>query len=72
MNKEKRNLKNGCISILKKIKRTLKNVIVDSMTIPYLIKANRRDKIKGRKIKIAFMCQYIPAWNSLNHYIKKC
>ena len=63
MNKKKYNLKNRFISILKKIKRTIKNIFVDVKTVPYLIKVNRQDKIKGRKIKIAFMCQYIPAWN---------
>lgn len=63
MDKKKNNLKNRFISIVKTLKRTIKSIIIDIGTIPYLVKANYKDKIKGRKIKVAFMCQYIPAWN---------
>lgn len=55
--------KNRVYKALKNKKKMIKNVLTDLTTIPYLIKINSRNKIKGRKIRIAFMCQYIPAWN---------
>lgn len=47
---------------LKKVKRMMKNALVDIKTVPYFIRC-RNKKVNGRKIKVAFMCQYIPAWN---------
>lgn len=53
----------GLYVMLKKIKRIIKSVLIDLTTIPYFIKTSRNKKINERKIRIAFMCQYIPAWN---------
>ena len=53
----------GLYVMLTKIKRIIKSVLIDLTTIPYFIKTSRHKKINGRKIRIAFMCQYIPAWN---------
>ena len=48
---------------LKKIKTMLKNILIDVKTIPYFFDCRKLEKVKERKIKIAFMCQYIPTWN---------
>lgn len=55
--------KAGFIKKLKSIKKLLKNTLIDLKTIPYFIKSNMRYKVKGKKIRVVFMCQYIPAWN---------
>ena len=60
----KHNIKNSWIyKSLKKVKRMLKNIFIDVKTIPYFFKCRKIEKVKGRKIKVAFICQYIPTWN---------
>ena len=48
---------------LKKVKRMLKNLLIDLKTIPYFVKCKKFEKSKERKIKVGFICQYIPTWN---------
>ena len=55
-------------------KRTVTNMFADIKTIPYFYRIKKQgNDIKGRKIKVAFWGQYVPAWNkfeSVYNYMK--
>lgn len=48
---------------LKAVKRKCKDTIVDFGTLSYFYSEKSNRCKEGEKIKVAFLCQYIPAWN---------
>ena len=57
------NKKNVIYRVLRGVKRMAKNTFMDIRTIPYFYRNNRKPKDTNMPIKVAFLCQYIPAWN---------
>lgn len=59
---------------LKVAKRQCKDIIADCKTISYFRKKNKENKNilnkQNQKIKVAFLCQYIPAWNKFEPIYK--
>ena len=61
---EKNKYKNNFIyQGLKSVKRMMRYIFFDIKTIPYFLRCRKKNRNTDKRIKVAFLCQYIPTWN---------